>query len=237
MTESLTFTWHDVAGEARPSPTTRKKLDEWKQAVKDPDGDSDFVYYLDFLGDVIGELQRKYDSILVASRDAGEAVMEWRPASVPFYEVSEQGDLRLLVNRSNRVAGTALKGSVKQKGGYRQYKIWVGGKATTVTSHREVLIAFVGPPPSPSHQCAHWDGDPSNNHYSNLRWATAAENTADKVRHGRHRKGRRSLTEEQVLKIRALRDRGKSYAEIQEIFPVSKGNLSAIINRKTWDYI
>ena len=165
-----------------------------------------------------------------------ESVMEWRPASFPFYEVSEHGDLRLLVNRSNRVAGTVLKGSVR-KGGYKEYKIWVGEKGIRVTSHREVLIAFVGPPPTPSHQCAHWDGDPMNNHYSNLRWATAAENTADKVRHGRHRKGARSLTEEQVLEIRALRDSGKSYAKIREIFPVSKGNLSSIINRKTWDYI
>jgi hypothetical protein len=161
---------------------------------------------------------------------------EWRPASIPFYEVSEHGDLRLLVNRSNRLAGTILKGTIK-KHGYREYKIWVEEKGVRVTSHREVLIAFVGPPPTPSHQCAHWDGDPLNNHYSNLRWATAAENTADKVRHGRHRKGRRSFTEEQVLEIRALRDSGKSYAQIREIFPVSKGNLSSIINRKTWDHI
>jgi hypothetical protein len=72
MTESLTFTWHDVAEEARPSPTTRKKLDEWKQAIKDSDEYSDFVYYLDFLGDVIGELQKEYDSILVASREPVE---------------------------------------------------------------------------------------------------------------------------------------------------------------------
>jgi len=161
---------------------------------------------------------------------------EWRLASVPFYEVSEYGDLRLLVTRSNRIAGTILKGIIT-KGGYRQYSIRVEGRSVQVSSHREVLLAFVGPPPTPSHQCAHWDGDPSNNHYSNLRWATAAENTADKVRHGRHRNGHRRFTEEQVLEIRALRDSGKSYAQIREIFPVSKGNLSAIINRKTWDHL
>tara|TARA_R110000765_G_scaffold210099_1_gene315276 strand:+ start:1126 stop:1617 length:492 start_codon:yes stop_codon:yes gene_type:complete len=163
-------------------------------------------------------------------------MIEWRPASFPFYEVSERGDLRLLVNRSNRIAGTILKGNLK-KGGYREYRVLVEGKDTHVYAHREVLIAFVGAPPTPSHQCAHWDGDPMNNHYSNLRWATMAENAADKVRHGRHRKGRRDFTEEQVLEIRALRDSGKSYAQIREIFSISKGNLSSIINRKTWDYI
>jgi hypothetical protein len=36
MTESITFNWHDEAGEARPSPTTRKKLDEWKTGRKGP---------------------------------------------------------------------------------------------------------------------------------------------------------------------------------------------------------
>ena len=45
-------------------------------------------------------------------------VVEWRPSSSPYYEVSENGDMRLLVDRSNRLAGSILKGSVK-KGGYR----------------------------------------------------------------------------------------------------------------------
>ena len=70
MTESLTFTWHDVRGEALPSPTTRKKLDEWKQTIKNPEsGGVEYVYYLDFLGDVIHALQKEYDSILVALDD------------------------------------------------------------------------------------------------------------------------------------------------------------------------
>mgnify|MGYP003637280008 FL=1 len=73
MTESLTFTWHDVYEEALPSPTTRKKLDEWKQTIKNPEsGGVEYVYYLDFLGDVIHALQKEYDSILVASRESVE---------------------------------------------------------------------------------------------------------------------------------------------------------------------
>lgn len=236
MTESLTFTWHDAAGEARPSPTTRKKLDDWKQVIKDSDGSSEIVYCLDFLGDVIGDLQMEYDLILAESREPVAAVMEWRPASFPFYEVSERGDLRLLFKRSNRLAGTILKGSIK-KGGYREYKIQLEGKGNLVYAHREVLLAFVGPPPTPSHQCAHWDGDPLNNHYSNLRWATAAENTADKVRHGRHMNGKRNFTEEQVLGMRAMWAAGNTYAQIRDVYTISKGNLSSIINRETWNHL
>ena len=71
MPESITFTWHDVAGEARPSPTTRKKLVEWKQDVetKDPDRIVDSVYFLDFLRDVIGDLQQEYDSVYAAAAE------------------------------------------------------------------------------------------------------------------------------------------------------------------------
>jgi len=159
--------------------------------------------------------------------------IRWRPASFPLYEVSEYGDLRLLVARSNRVAGTVLKGHVK-KGGYKEYKIQIEGRGTHVYAHREVLLAFVGERPTPSHQCAHWDGNPRNNHYSNLRWATAAENTADKIRHGRQTTGRRTFTEEQVLEMRAMHANGRTYAQIRSSIPISKGNLSSIINRKTW---
>ena len=162
--------------------------------------------------------------------------IRWRPASFPLYEVSEYGDLRLLVARSNRVAGTVLKGNVK-KGGYKEYKIQIEGKKTHVYAHREVLLAFVGAPPTPSHQCAHWDGNPRNNHYSNLRWATAAENTADKIRHGRQTGGWKKFTEEQVLEMRAMHANGRTYAQIRSSIPISKGNLSSIINRKTWSSV
>ena len=146
--------------------------------------------------------------------------------------------MRLLVNKNNKVAGTILKGHVKKgRGGYRVYNIRVDGKKLTIPAHREVLMAFVGPPPSADHQCAHYDGDSTNNHFSNLRWATAAENTADKVRHGRHLEGHRRFTKEQVLEMRAMRENGKTFAQIREVFKISKGNLSAIINRKTWAYL
>ena len=74
MPESITFTWHDVAGEARPSPTTRKKFVEWRQDVetKGPDRIVDHVYYLDFLSDIIGDLQEEYNSHLAADAEAFE---------------------------------------------------------------------------------------------------------------------------------------------------------------------
>jgi len=162
--------------------------------------------------------------------------MEWRDSIIPDYEVSEYGDLRLLKNKSNLLAGKILKGRIKPEG-YREYHVHADGIRVYFSAHRLVLSAFIGPPPTPQHQCAHWDGDPTNNHYTNLRWATPSENSADRVRHGRHLTGHRKFTAEEVLNMRELRDGGKSYSYIRQKYKVSKGNLSAIINRDTWKHI
>ena len=52
--------------------------------------------------------------------------------------------------------------------------------------HDLVLRAFVGPPPSPLHTVDHKDRDRSNNHLSNLRWATKKEQIANRGRRVRH---------------------------------------------------
>ena len=147
--------------------------------------------------------------------------MEWRGSTIPDYEVSECGDLRLRKNKSNMLAGKILKGWI-DKAGYREYKININGRGVNFYAHRLVLTAFLGPQPTPSHQCAHWDGDPINNHYTNLRWATPSENSADRVRHGRHMTGHRKFTEEEVLDMRALRDGGKSYSHIRQKYKISR---------------
>ena len=167
--------------------------------------------------------------------------MEWRKSIHEMYEVSECGNMRVLLPRYKLPVGTVLRGSIN--GGYRVYRLQAPGvgnrasKRKVYTAHRLVLFAFVGPPPSNNHQCAHWDGDRLNNHYTNLRWATPAENTADKARHGNLYSGNRKLSGEDVLAIRGLRDGGATYDSIRAVFNISKGNLSAIINRKTWRHI
>lgn len=162
-------------------------------------------------------------------------MVEWRQIYLKDYEVSENGDLRLRVNKSNLIAGHIYKGTVSK--GYLRYHLYMNGKRIYVYAHRLVLETFIGKPPTLEHQCAHWDGNPLNNHYSNLRWATASENTKDKVRHGRHLNGHRKFTEEDVLDMRAMRKNGKRYCDIMEKYKISKGNLSSIINNHTWNHI
>jgi len=168
--------------------------------------------------------------------------MEWRQSIHPCYEVSEYGDLRAKVARGTRPAGYVLKGSYN-KHGYRVYGLYDpgvckrGDKSKKYLAHQLVLYAFVGPRPTDKHQGAHWDGNPSNNHYTNLRWATPAENTADKVRHGRVYEGHKKFTAEQVLDIVNMRNGGAKYADIRAKYKISKGNLSAILNGQTWSQV
>jgi hypothetical protein len=108
--------------------------------------------------------------------------------------------------------------------------------------HRLVCEAFHGRPPFPKAEVAHGDGDPSNNHAGNLRWATRKENMADCLlhgtramgsRHGRTTKphltprgqhhGHAKLTESQVRAIRAaaiVTGSGRRLAEKYGVSPL-----------------
>jgi hypothetical protein len=82
------------------------------------------------------------------------------------------------------------------------------GVIKSVYVHRLIAMAFLGPPPSPKHQVAHWDGDATNNHLPNLRWATNKENSQDSVRLGRsarptgEKAGKARLTDDQAAAVR-----------------------------------
>lgn len=60
------------------------------------------------------------------------------------------------------------------------------GKMIAAKVHRLVAMAFIGEPPEGKPHCCHYDGNPQNNHVSNLRWDTAKANAADSLRHGTH---------------------------------------------------
>lgn len=108
--------------------------------------------------------------------------------------------------------------------------------------HRLVLLAFYGYPPDSSYEGCHRDGDRLNNCLTNLKWGTKAENTADKVRHGTHKKKIGSpntkLNKKQILQIRKLGQSGKyTHKEIAEKFEISCSNVSKIISGNRWENI
>lgn len=75
--------------------------------------------------------------------------------------------------------------------GYSLVTLSRQGERRKVRVHRLVLAAFIGPCP-PGHVACHGDGNPANNHLSNLRYGTYTDNALDTVRHGRHAHARKT---------------------------------------------
>jgi hypothetical protein len=96
-----------------------------------------------------------------------------------------------------------------------------------------------GPRPTPKHEAAHSCG---NGHLgcitpSHLRWATHAENCADKIAHGTNNDGERhsmaKLTEKDVAEIRILSGAIKQ-RDLASIFGVSQAQIWRIIHHRSW---
>lgn len=108
----------------------------------------------------------------------------------------------------------------------------------TKTAARAVLEVVAGDPPTLSHECAHLPVVCHNLRCVNprhLRWATPAENQADRLADGTHGGGRNSpLTVDDVLAIRAD---DRPHVEIERDYPVTASTISRIKNRETWRHI
>lgn len=123
--------------------------------------------------------------------------------------------------------------------GYGQIKI--DGKMKSV--HRLVCAEVYGPPTTPDHLAAHncglgHTGCCASTH---VRWATHAENVADKIIHGTALRGERhpqvKLTEIDVQTIRQRRDLGASAEDLADIYGVTSRTIFQIGNRETWAWL
>ena len=111
--------------------------------------------------------------------------------------------------------------------------IWRDGAMNRVS--RLVCEHANGPPPTPKHEAAHSCGKGHKGCITkrHLRWATHAENMADKLIHGTsHAK----LTETDVLAIRAAKG-VLLQRELAEKFGVTREAISLIQTGKNWAYL
>ena len=134
-------------------------------------------------------------------------------------------------------------GVIKRKYSFTQegYKrITLTHKGDALRLHREVLKAF-DRLPNEGEICRHLDGNPGNNHVSNLKWGNHKENAQDCLRHGRNRfqilVGENSpsakFSDTEIEDIKKRRKEGATYKEIMEVYDISKSHVSYIINGKT----
>jgi hypothetical protein len=97
---------------------------------------------------------------------------EWRrvPGLAWNYEVSDRGRMRN--THMGRIIGRRAAGIGYVLAAVRRDD----DKSITIGVHAAMLMAFVGPRPSPKHVCNHKNGIRDDNRLENLEWCTASEN-------------------------------------------------------------
>jgi hypothetical protein len=153
------------------------------------------------------------------------------------YEISNYGRVKSLDIYHRIHSQKIMKSWINSNKKYLYITLKKDNKNKTFAVHRLVLEAFVSKKP-PGKQCAHYDGDPQNNHLSNLRWATAKENIEDRKRHGRTAMGEKSgtakLDEKCVKIIKKLKTKGLTAGEIAHLACVSEPTIDRIWKGETW---
>jgi len=123
--------------------------------------------------------------------------------------------------------------------GYKYVRICLAPKLVRcVTMHSLVAELFIGPRPKDKDRVLHWDGDPANNHVSNLRWGTQKENMQDMIRHGRSRKGLKNhnakLNPKRSRIIQDLVGEGFSVEAVACFFDVSGSTVRSVVQNRHW---
>jgi hypothetical protein len=155
---------------------------------------------------------------------------EWRDV-VEFegiYQVSNFGRIRSIKT------GKIKEHTVHDNDNRPYLGLWKNNKQKICRPHKLVMEAFVGLRPQ-GMECCHNDGNPQNNHLSNLRWDTSKNNHADKVKHGTTNRGEQCGTAKLTLEqVRAIRQDDRLQRIIAAEYGVRDNTISRIKSGKRW---
>jgi hypothetical protein len=124
--------------------------------------------------------------------------------------------------------------------GYGEVGLMKEHKRTYYRINRLVLMTF-DRMPLDNEVAHHIDNNKDNNRLTNLKWISPIDNERLKSTFGTDNKGIRNggakLTEEQVSKIRFLRDIGFSYIDLAKKFNMNPKHISRICLYQNWTHI
>ncbi len=113
----------------------------------------------------------------------------------------------------------------------------VGDTQKTMSVHRSVALAFIGPRP-PGYEVRHLDGDVSNNALSNLVYGTKSENESDKLVHGTSNRGERNGQSKLTDKIvRMVRRSSRTNVSLAIELGVSDSTISMVRSKLRWGHV
>jgi len=182
----------------------------------------------------------------------------WReiPGYEGFYDVSNCGRVRskdriVEFTKSNgtqvemECEGIVLSPSYSGQYEYPSVSLRKNGDSETRYIHRLVAAIFIGKPEGKigigvdAWQVNHIDGDPENNHVSNLEWCKPQENIDHSWDLGNYPLGENhpqsELTEQDVRIARRLRrEKEMTYGEISNVIGVSKSHTRRVIIGDYW---
>lgn len=172
---------------------------------------------------------------------------QWKaiPSYEGIYEVSDCGNVKRIAawtgrNRIPRKNST-LKPIIGHYG-YKRVALYRDRKLKKFFIHRLVCAAFIGEIPS-GREINHKNGNGGDNRLENIEVVTKSQNHQHKLNvlgykppHGsKHWKSK--ITENDVLKIRAMRQAGATLPEICSLFSISVGTACWIANGKSWQHV
>lgn len=172
-----------------------------------------------------------------------EKLEKWAPIDFQIelphakYEVSNYGRIKSYATRPN---GKIIKGS--NVNGYQAVMVRFDKRITqSYYVHRLVADAFLPKEDKEKHYVIHLDYDKSNNHVSNLAWATDKELAAHNNKNPKVLKKRVTgykLTESDVKVIkRMLRNRKTRYSMIAKQFGITHTQLNRIRKGENWAHV
>jgi hypothetical protein len=157
-----------------------------------------------------------------------------------LYEISDHGNARSLdrIDALGRTRKGTLLAPSQVRGGYYHVNLYKDGKQKSFLVHRLVAKAFCDGYAEGLYAC-HNDGDPTNNHYTNVRFDTPKNNQADRIKHGTHDNGELSVrsktTNEQAKEIRKLYATGDyTQTKLAKMFDLAQVTISRIVTYKRY---
>jgi hypothetical protein len=144
-------------------------------------------------------------------------------------------DTHYWITEDGRVWNERLKRDMKPHNNkrYLRIELSINKKPKKFFVHRLVAECYLANPEEKP-TVNHIDGNPSNNHVTNLEWATVAENTQHAYDNGLAKVVNRKFGKEEILNIYYLHKRGHSMRSIGRLYNSCHKDISHILRGKTY---